>query len=387
MEFLAKTFAGLEDLLAGELKSLGATQVETEPRLVRFAGNKELLYNANYRCRTALRFLAPLFNFEAHTDLKLYNGIRSIDWSEWIDPGKTFAIDTTVNSSVFRHSHYAGLKAKDAIADQFRDKTGLRPSVDVDNPDLRINLHIYETSCSVSIDTSGESLHRRSYRMGTREAPINEVLAAGMVLLTGWTGDKVFTDPMCGSGTILIEAAMIAANIPPLNKRRNFGFQTLPNYDARLWEKVRKEADAATRLPAFPILGFDQDPRALHTAEKNIFAAGLEKYVTLERAKFETLVPPQGPGVAVFNPPYEERLVTGRINELYKSIGDRLKQAFSNYEAWIISSNMEALKNIGLRPSRKINLFNGPLGCKFQRYDLYDGTKKIHKTGPKEEIL
>lgn len=377
MEFLAKTFAGLEETLAAELQALGADQIAVQPRLVRFNGNKEVLYKANYLSRTALRILVPLFDFEAKNEQQLYNGIRSFDWSDWINPDKTFAIDPVVNSSVFRHSHYAALKAKDAIADQFRDRTGLRPSVDTDNPDLRINLHISETACSVSIDSSGDSLHRRGYRTGTREAPINEVLAAGMILMTGWTGETLFLDPMCGSGTILIEAAMIAANMPPLGLRRTFGFQHWPNFDAPLWNKIKKEAQAAIRKPAFPILGYDKDPRALGVADKNIFAAGLEQSISLERKKFETLEPPPGPGIAVFNPPYEERMITGDINELYKNIGDQLKQAFAGYDAWIISANMEALKHIGLRPSKKINLFNGPLACKFQRYELYDGTRNF----------
>ena len=377
MEFLAKTFAGLEETLAAELQALGADQIAVQPRLVRFNGNKEVLYKANYLSRTALRILVPLFDFEAKNEQQLYNGIRSFDWSDWINPDKTFAIDPVVNSSVFRHSHYAALKAKDAIADQFRDRTGLRPSVDTDNPDLRINLHISETACSVSIDSSGDSLHRRGYRTGTREAPINEVLTAGMILMTGWTGETLFLDPMCGSGTILIEAAMIAANMPPLGLRRTFGFQHWPNFDAPLWSKIKKEAQAAIRKPAFSILGYDKDPRALGVADKNIFAAGLEQSISLERKKFETLEPPPGPGIAVFNPPYEERMITGDINELYKNIGDQLKQAFAGYDAWIISANMEALKHIGLRPSKKINLFNGPLACKFQRYELYDGTRNF----------
>ena len=377
MEFLAKTFAGLEETLAAELQALGADQIAVQPRLVRFNGNKEVLYKANYLSRTALRILVPLFDFEAKNEQQLYNGIRSFDWSDWINPDKTFAIDPVVNSSVFRHSHYAALKAKDAIADQFRDRTGLRPSVDTDNPDLRINLHISETACSVSIDSSGDSLHRRGYRTGTREAPINEVLAAGMILMTGWTGETLFLDPMCGSGTILIEAAMIAANMPPLGLRRTFGFQHWPNFDAPLWSKIKKEAQAAIRKPAFSILGYDKDPRALGVADKNIFAAGLEQSISLERKKFETLEPPPVPGIAVFNPPYEERMITGDINELYKNIGDQLKQAFAGYDAWIISANMEALKHIGLRPSKKINLFNGPLACKFQRYELYDGTRNF----------
>lgn len=377
MKILAKTFYGLEAVLAEELKNLGASDIQILTRAVQFEGDEKLLYRANLELRTALRLLVPFRTFKTKHENHFYKKIKGIDWSEFLSLEDTFAIDATTQSKYLDHSKYLSLKAKDAIVDQFREKTGLRPNVNTRSPNLRINVHLSKDNlCTLSLDSSGDSLHKRGYRISSVEAPINEALAAGMILLSGWQKKSNFIDPMCGSGTLPIEAALIAYNIPPQLHRSNFGFKKWKDFDKDLWEDVVQEAREKIIGFEHRILGFDKSFEALRISNHNALAAHMEGKIIFRRQKFEKLDPPSENGFLIMNPPYGERIEQEDINAFYKMIGDRLKQKFSGYEAWIISSNKEALKNIGLRPSRKITLFNAALECKFQKFELYEGTKK-----------
>ncbi len=379
MNYIAKTLAGLEPVLMEELKNLGAEEIRPGKRAVFFEGTIETMYRANFELRTALRILMPIDELRVRNEDDLYRKIQKIDWSQYLEVKGTLAVDAVVASDVLRHSKYVALKTKDAIVDQFREKTGERPSVDINNPDLRINIHVHDSEVTVSLDSSGDSLHRRGYRVDSVDAPINEVLAAGMILLSGWQKDCLFIDPMCGSGTIPIEAALYAYNIPPQQLREHFGFMNWKNYDRELWEQVKRNADAARVDFKFPIFGYDKDFRAYKVANMNAMAAGLEGKIEFDRARFESFIPPPGPGILMMNPPYDERLAVELVDDFYQSIGDRFKQVYPGYAAWVISSNLDALKCIGLRPSRRFSLINGKLDCKFLKFELYAGSKRQPK--------
>ena len=376
MELVAKTINGLEGTLAEELKELGAEKIQILKRAVSFQGDKKLMYQANYLLRTAMRILMPIKVVQIKDEEELYNEIYKIDWSQYFSVKDTFAIDGVTASKFFTHSKYVALKSKDAIADQFRDKLGIRPNVNTFNPTLRINVRIFNTTCTISLDTSGDSLHKRGYRAQTLEAPLTEVLAAGMILLTKWKGGSTFIDPMCGSGTLLIEAGMIAKNIPAQKFRPGFGFQNWKDFDQRLFATVKKEAEDKIIPLTHPILGFDKDLRAVKYTLINLAEATLADVVEVKRKPFQRLIPPEGGGVLVMNPPYDERLKEMDIEAFYSEIGDQLKQHFAGFDAYIISSNIEALKKIGLRPSEKYIVNNGPLECKFQKFEMYQGSQK-----------
>lgn len=387
MKIIIKTLQGLENVLAEEIKSLGGSNIKMLKRAVECEGDQRLLYRANLELRTALRVLVPIAEFRAKTPDELYKRAYHIEWSDYMTVDKTFAIDAVTKSEIFTHSKYAALKTKDAIADYFRDRTGDRPNVNVDYPSLRINVHINNDECSVALDSSGDSLHKRGYRANSVEAPINEVLAAGMLLLAGWRGDGTFVDPMCGSGTLLIEAAMIAKNIPPQLYRESLGFMKWKNFNAKLWEDVLDKAQSSIKPLNCKILGFDKDMKAIRVTGQNILSAHLEgQGISVEKQLFEKLIAPLPPGLLMTNPPYDERLKEADIEAFYKMMGDRLKQAFIGYEAWIISSNQEALKHLGLKPSKKMTLFNGALECKFQQYELYEGSRRSDERIKNEEI-
>lgn len=379
MNFIAKTLAGLEPVLMEELKNIGAEEIRPGKRAVFFEGTLETMYRANLELRTALRILTPISELRVRNEDDLYRKIQTIDWSEYLEVEGTLAVDAVVASELLRHSKYVALKTKDAIVDQFRDKTGERPNVDINNPDLRINIHVHDNEVTVALDSSGDSLHRRGYRVDSVDAPINEVLAAGMILLSGWQKDCLFLDPMCGSGTIAIEAALYAYNIPPQQYREHFGFMNWKNFDPELWDQVKKNAEAARFDFKYPIYAYDKDFRAFKVANMNAMAAGLEGKIVIERVAFEKMNPPAGPGILMMNPPYDERLPIEQAEDFYQSIGDRFKQAYPGYSAWVISSNLEALKSIGLRPSRRFSLINGKLDCKFLKFDLYAGSKRQPK--------
>lgn len=374
-QFVAKTLFGFEEMLAEELKNLGADNIKILHRAVSFTGDKKLMYEANYKLRTALRILKRIYSFRAKNDKDLYAKVRDVYWDKYFTEQDTIAVDSAVSSDYFTHSQYVSQKVKDAIVDQFREKTGKRPSVDLENPGFRINIHIFNEDCTLSLDSSGDSLHKRGYRLQMNEAPLSEVLAAGLILLSGWDERKTFIDPMCGSGTILIEAAMIATHTPAGFFRKNFGFMHWKDFDDKLWDTV-KSSEIKNENNELKIIGADISPQAIEVTKKNIRNAGFAAIIKPEILPFEQVNPPQGGGTVIFNPPYGERIKTTDLEGFYKMIGDTLKKKYAGYEAWILSANMQALKHVGLHSSKKISLMNGPLECKFQRYTMYEGSRK-----------
>ena len=375
-KMVAKTFFGFEEILAKELTQLGAQNVKAGTRVVTFVGDKGFMYKANLALRTAIKILKPIKTFKAFNEKGLYNGIKSIDWSNYLNEHQTFVVETTLHSDHFTHSQFVALKTKDAIVDQFRENTGNRPDIDKDFPDLRIHVHIDRDFVKVSLDTSGSSLHHRGYRTATNIAPINEVLAAGMLLLSGWDGNSHFLDPMCGSGTILAEAAMIACNIPANINRKEFAFERWKDWDSELFDKILESLLKKTREFHYTITGYDKAPSAVNKAKDNIRNANLDDYVSIRHDDFfKTEKMSEGPLHMVFNPPYGERLNI-ELERFYREVGDTLKQKYPNTNAWFITANLEALKYVGLRPSRKIKLFNGKLEARLVKYEMYEGSKK-----------
>jgi len=375
-KMIAKTFFGFEEILAQELRVLGAQDIEIGTRMVSFKGDKGFMYKANLSLRTALKILKPIYYFRATNDVQLYKNIQGVDWSSYLNANQTFVIDTTIHSENFKHSQFVSQKAKDAIVDQFRAKTGVRPSIDKDFPDLRINIHIDKDQVSVALDTSGNSLHHRGYRTATNIAPINEVLAAGMLLLSGWEGKTDFLDPMCGSGTILIEAGMIACNIPANINRKEFAFEKWNDWDNDLFDNIIDALMKRTREFHYTIKGYDKAPSAVHKAIDNVKSANLDDYITIEQQNFfDTKKETSGPLQMVFNPPYGERLDID-LERFYREMGDTMKQNYPGTHAWFITANLEALKYVGLKPSRKIKLFNGSLEARLVKYEMYEGSKR-----------
>ena len=376
MRITVKTLHGLEEILAAEIAEIGGTEIKILKRAVAFEGDHRLLYRANFELRTAMRVLVPINVFRARNENQLYQKIRRINWSNYMDLDGTLAIDGVTHGRLFTHSKYVALKTKDAIVDQWRDKTGKRPNVDTEKPSLRVNVYINEDVVTVSLDSSGQSLHKRGYRVDVLEAPISEVLAAGMIKLSGWDAQSDLIDPMCGSATIPIEAALIATNTPAGMFKDWFGFETWNDFEPATWKAVQEEALANVRPFEHQIWGTDESPRAMRIAQLNVEAARMEKHIQLKRTKFERLERPFEKGTIIMNPPYDERLENVDIKEFYKMIGDQFKAGWQGYTAWLISSNMQALKCIGLRPSKKIVLFNGALECKYQKFEMYAGSRK-----------
>ncbi len=372
----ATTFSGLEEILAFEIKNLGGGNVKTARRAVTFEGDLGFLYKANLSLRTALRILVPIKSFRAVNEKQLYSKARKINWNKYIKPNQTFAIDFAGMSDVFRHSQYASQVIKDAIVDRIRNDQGVRPSIDRENPDIRINLLISGDKIILSLDSSGQPLFKRGYRIETGEAPINEVLAAGILLAADWDGKGNFLDPMCGSGTFLIEAAMIACNIPPQLNRKHFAFMNWPDYDVKLFDFIKETRIKRIKNAEGEIIGYDTDIEILEVAQKNINQSGLNDFIRLKKQDFFDSKKEHFPVLLVFNPPYNERLKSDN-QQFYKKIGDTLKQHYPNTWAWFITSDFDALKSIGLRPSRKIPLYNGKLECKLVKYELYKGSKKL----------
>lgn len=373
-DIIVKTFQGLEEILAKELTELGANNIEIQRRAVKCTVDLKLLYLANFRLRTALRVLVPVATFKATNPDEVYEQVKRIDWTRYMDINTTFSIDSTVFSDDFRHSKFVAYRVKDAIADFFMERFKKRPSVQLTNPDLYINIHIAQNSCTLSFDSSGESLHKRGYRSEQTDAPLSEVLAAGMLLLAGWKGETDFIDPMCGSGTILIEAALIALNIAPGVYRSNFAFEKWNNFDEELFDAVYND-DSYEQEFKHAIYGSDISLRAIRIAEANVKSAGLSKYIKLETKPMQECESPSEPALILFNPPYGERLVTEDLIGLYETIGATLKHKFSGNKAWIISSNIECLSRIGLKPGKRFNLMNGALPCEFRGYDLFAGKR------------
>ena len=381
-QMLAKTFKGLESVLAQELVELGANNVQIERRAVSFTGDKRMLYTANMCLRTASRVLVPLASFKAQKADEIYEQIKLINWSEYMTPKTSFLIDSTVYSDYFRHSQFVTYRVKDAIVDYWMEKDGVRPSIALTNPDLYLNVHIAGDKVTVSLDSSGESLHKRGYRVANTQAPINEALAAGMLLLAGWKGQSDFYDPMCGSGTLLIEAALIARNIAPGVYRQGFAFEKWADFDADLWDDVYND-DSREREFHHKIYGSDAGFYAAQAANKNIQSTGLQKDIEVRQVRIQELHLPEGAAqdaLVMINPPYGERLSQDKdVLRLYQDMGTALKHQFSGATAWVISSNEDALKCIGLRPAKRIHLMNGELDCLFNQYVLFKGDHKSWK--------
>lgn len=374
-ELIAKTFMGLEPVLAQELTELGANNVQTGRRMVSFTGDKEMMYRANFQLHTAIKILKPIKHFKATTADEVYDEIKKIDWSQYLDLKKSFAVDSVVFSDEFRHSKFVSYKVKDAIVDQFREKTGQRPNISVSNPDIRLNMHIAEYNCTLSLDSSGESLHRRGYRQEAIEAPLNEVLAAGMILMTGWRGETDFIDPMCGSGTLPIEAALIARNIAPGVFRKEYAFEKWPDFDNELFDKIYND-ESNEREFEHHIYGYDTDISAVTKARLNVKAAGMLKDITIEQADFKNFKQPEKKAIMVTNPPYGERISTPDLLGTYRMIGETLKHQFKDNDAWVLSYREECFDQISLKPSIKIPLYNGSLECEFRKYQIFEGKLK-----------
>ncbi len=388
---IAKTFQGLEPLLAQELTELGADDIQIGRRMVTFKGDKEMLYRANFCLRTAIRVLKPIKTFKAKSADDVYAAVSAIDWSEYLTPETTFAVDSVVFSPEFHHSKFVAYKVKDAIADQFRERTGKRPNVSVSNPDIQLHIHISDYDATLALDSSGESLHRRGYRQETVAAPLNEVLAAAIIMMTGWRGETDFLDPFCGSGTLCVEAALIARGIAPGVFRKSYAFEKWPDFDRDLFERVYND-DSQERDFDHHIYGRDNDPKAVGIARRNVRAAGLSKEITIDEADFRDTplaIPSSGDGVTdqevatapliVTNPPYGERISSPDLLGLYKTIGQKLKREFSGGEAWILSYREECFDEIGLKPSLKTPLFNGSLECELRKYVLFQGRLDEHR--------
>lgn len=371
-EMIAKTFQGLEEVLAKELIELGANDIQIGRRMVSFTGDKMMLYKANFCLRTAIRILKPIKTFNAKDADEIYDLLKTFSWEKYMNVSTSFAVDAVVYSNEFRHSKFVAYRVKDAIADYFREKEGKRPSVQVSNPDLLFHIHIAQEQCTLSLDSSGESLHRRGYRQEAFGAPLNEVLAAGMILLTGWKGECDFYDPMCGSGTLPIEAALIARNIAPGIFRKEFAFEKWEDFDQDLFDSIYND-DSAEREFEHHIYGYDIDWKAVNIAKTNVRAAGMQHIVTIDHGDFKEFEQPEEKAIMVTNPPYGERLRPDNLYDLYRTIGERLKHAFQGNEAWIISYKEECFFKIGLKASVIVSLFNGALPCEFRKYELFSG--------------
>ncbi len=370
-----KTFYGLETILAEELKKLGGRNVEIKTRAVNCEGDLGFLYKVNYSARTALKVLVPIYEFKAFNEQKFYEKLTRFNWDDYMKINQTFSIDATVHSERFTHSQFMTLKMKDAIVDFFNRKYQKRPTIDTRNPEIKFSLHIDRDMVTISMDSSGDPLYKRGYKRQQGEAPINEVLASGMLQIAGWDGKGNFLDPMCGSGTILIEAAMIAMNLPAQIFRKSFGFQNWKNYDEELFQKIKEFRINRIKEFTGKIVGYDIDNKMLNIARETIEIAEMEEVIAVKKQDFFESKKDLFPLLIVFNPPYDER-ITIRYEDFYKKIGDTFKQGYPNTLAWMISSDLEAVKKVGLRPSRKVKLYNGKLETRFLQYEMYEGTKK-----------
>jgi putative N6-adenine-specific DNA methylase len=372
-QFFATTAKGVEEVLAGELVRLGVAEVAIESGGVRFAGGMEAAYRANLWLRTASRVLMPLAEFACESPEELYQGVRTIPWTQYVTPSMTLAVDCNLRDSALTHSGFVALKTKDAIVDEVRDRCGTRPNIDTKDPDLRVNVRLFRNRCTLSLDCSGTPLDRRGYRLDRHEAPLKENLAAALVELSGWDGSVPFLDPMCGTGTIAIEAALKALRIPPGLLRAGFGFQRWPGFDRGLWERLIEEAREGmlAQLPA-PVLGSDISHSAVAMANENARRAGVNELISLGRCEISELNPPPGPGILIFNPPYGKRLgEEEELKPLYKEIGDVMKKRCKGYTAYLFTGNLELAKSVGLKASRRIVLYNGPIECRLLKYEMY----------------
>jgi len=374
---VAKTLFGIEAVLADDLAALGASDIKPLNRAVSFTGDTRLLYRSNFHLRTALKILIPIHESELKDENQLYDYIRSISWEKYLGVDDTLAIEVALKSDLYTHSQFVAQKIKDAVVDQFRDKYGRRPSVDLESPHVRINAYIRNKTSTLSLDSSGDPLYRRGYRFRQGPAPLNEVLAAGLIKLTGWKSVPL-VDFMCGSGTIPVEAAMMAAEIPPGALGRGYGFQKWRDYDKDLFQEIAHEKKWYSNKTRLPVYASDISPETIRLAMSHARNARVVDQINFQTCHFNDYVPPSEPGIVLINPPYGERIIPDDINSLYAEIGDKLKKSFQGYTAWIFSGNPDALKNVGLKPGKKIPMFNGQLACRFISYSLYSGSKKSH---------
>lgn len=382
MRIVAKTLFGLEDILCSELENLGIQNIEKGNRAVSFDGDLESLYKCNLWLRTAIALLIPVTDFYFKDEKDLYRKFSKLEFTDYMDKEQTFAVKGAVSSTLFKHTQFPMLVLKDAIADYFRNKFGSRPSVDTQKPDIVFDVHIQENKCTVSLNSSGAPLFQRGYRRSTGLAPINEVVAAGLILLSGWKADCNFIDVFCGSGTIPIEAALIANGIPSNIARKSYAFQKWKNYDQELWEKIWNEAPKVPKRDLkIKIIGSDTDGDVILKARENIKSLPLGKTIEFEVKSYRDFVAPEAPGILISNPPYGERLDEIEIGDLYQDFGNYMKQNLPGYTCWLISSNLEAFKRIELKPSKKIQLFNGSLDCDFRKFEIFKGSLVEHKYG------
>lgn len=375
---IAKTLFGLEEILAGEVEKIGGKNVQIGRRMVKYTGNKEILYKSNIYLRTALRVLKNIYTFTIENQDDYYDFLRKVEWGKFLGLHHTFAIDAVVNSPVFNNSLFASQRAKDALVDSFRAKYHKRPLVDVANPDVLISIHISENQVNLALDSSGISLHQRGYRVVEGPAPLNQVLAAALIYMSGWDIKTPFIDPMTGSGTLAIEAAMMARNMPPGMIRKEFCFQNWPDYDRKLYRQIMENIELNDFKPQ--VIANDIDEDMLSKARLNASKANVSSFIRFNHKAFEIYKPRVKNGTVLMNPPYGERLEKDEIEEFYEDIGDTLKERFTGFKAWIISSNEDAMKHIGLRTSNKIKVFNGSLECQFLGYDIFEGSIKEYKS-------
>lgn len=372
MKILIKTLQGLEEVLMKEVELLGGQNIKKRKRAVECEGKLPFLYEANLNLRTALRILVPVYEFTACNGTELYNQVKIFDWSQFLDISQTYAIDNTIFSEYFTHSKYAALKMKDAIADQFREKFDLRPSVNTEKPDILFNLHAYQDKFTISLDSSGRLLNQRGYRERGHQAPLNEVMAAGLLKLANWNKSIPLIDPMCGTGTIIIEAVLMGLNIPPQLNQDEFSFKNWNNFQPLMWNRIKAEAKSKIRSAPLMITGGDIDGNAVVLAKRALKKLRMGRDVRIKHIAFENFIPNFQRGIIITNPPYGKR-IGEEVDNLYKKIGDTFKKKFSGFNAWILSSNVSALKNLHLKPSEKIDLFNGALKVKFCKYNLKEG--------------
>lgn len=377
IEMVATTLYGMEPFLAEELEQLGAKSVAIDKKAVRFMGDKALLYRCNLQLRTAIKVIQPIGKFQARNPDEMYDAIKQIPWDKYIDLKQTFAVDVALNTNYFNHSHYLALRIKDGIVDYYRQKKGCRPDVNPDQPDIPIHLYVNDQTCYLYLDSSGHPLYKRGYRYQQHTAQMSEVLAAGLIKLSRWNPETILIDPMCGSGTILIEAALLAGNSTPGLFRQHYAFMNWKDYEPLLYKKEMEKLYRHRSYIKTRIIGADSDLESVHLCRQNIKKAGMEGIIQVFHKPLQEFTPPAGtPGMVITNPPYGERLKQEHIDQLYEMMGDRFKQVFSGYIAWVLSSNMDAMKHFGLRPSQKIKIYNGPLECRFHRFELYSGSRK-----------
>ncbi len=374
-DIIAKTFEGLESVLADEIAILGGGEIEILNRAVKFQGDMALVYKANLWLRTALRIIIPFKKFKVKNADDLYNAVKSIYWQQYLTPEMTIAVDSSINSSPFNHANFVALRVKDAIVDRMRDDLGKRPSVDTESPDLLINVHIFRNECTLSFDSSGQSLHKRGYRLAQTEAPLNEVLAAGLILKTGWRGETDFYDPMCGSGTFTTEAFGIAMNEPP-GKDIKFGFMRWLTFDKDLWSTILKSSKDERKEVEVMFYTSDILEKSIAVTKKNMTRREMREKVVIKQVDFFETMPESDSGLVIINPPYGERINVKDVKSLYKKIGDKLKYDYPGFNAWVLLSSPEAEKSIGLKPSTKYKVLNGAIECKFCKYELFKGSKK-----------